>query len=523
MRPEVGSPSLWLRRLDDPEERRFVPRGNVSLFLGAVFSPDGNSIAFGNGTGIWKIPLEGGPPFPLAPRAGFGIDWSDDDWIYVSVTSGGNLGGSIQRLRPAGGALQELAAPHLARGETSYDFPHALPDRQALLFNIYRRGRGDRSPIALLDLETGAVQQLGLEGGQPRYLPTGHILYGRDDALWAVPFNVATGQVTGDPRIVQRRVGVVRISGSVEATVSDTGTLVYVEAPPSRAHRLVVLDHAGNERILREEPGGLHMPRFSPDGERVVAADDNESPWIYELSQRSWAPVAAEGSFTTYAWADDQTITYSAGTALFSQRIDGRGRPQELWKSEHLLGPLDWSPDGTMLAFEEKSPETGADIWLLKIEEGGTRRAAPFRNTEHDEGDARFSPDGQWIAYNSNEHGSLQVYLTSVSQPSSHYPVSGSSQTTAPMWSPDSRRLYFRLGLNMMVVDVDTRDGVSIGEPRILFELARSYFTGYVPSFDISPDGETFITIDTELHVPRTLRVVVDWFEHVRRQFQPGG
>lgn len=376
----------------------------------------------------------------------------------------------------------------------------------------------------MLDLETGAVQQLGLEGGQPRYLPTGHILYGRDDALWAVPFNVATGQVTGDPRIVQRRVGVARISGSVEATVSDTGTLVYVEAPPSRAHRLVVLDHAGNERILREEPGGLHSPRFSPDGERVVAADDNESPWVYELSQRSWAPVAAEGSFASYAWADDQTITYSVGTALFSLRIDGRGRPQELWKSEHgLLHPLDWSPDGTMLAFQEKSPETGADIWLLKIEEGGTRGAAPFRNTEYAEEDARFSPDGQWIAYNSNEHGSLQVYLTSVSQPSSHYPVSGSSQTTAPMWSPDSRRLYFRLGVNMMVADVDTDDGVSIGEPRILFGLARSYFTGYVPSFDISPDGETFIAIDTERHVPRTLRVVVDWFEHVRRQFQPGG
>ena len=519
MTPQRGSPSLWLRRLGEPADREFIPLGNGPW---AAFSPDGESIAFVSAGNVWKMPVEEAPPIPLAERAGaFGLDWSENDWIYFVATPGGNMHSNIQRVRSSGGEAEVLASPDASRGEVSYDFPHVLPGEHGLLFHIYKEpARGDHSQIALLDLETGDVRDLALEGGQPRYLPTGHILYGRDDTLWAAPFDLERLEVTGEERMVQRQVAVAAIEGYTLATVSDEGTIVYVEAPPSRTHRLVTLDLAGVETVLFEETSrGIHVPRLSPDGNRVSVGDDDGNTWIYDLDGRTPFRLEAPANSGAPIWMPDgQTVTYSTGRALFSQSIDGRGGPVKLLESEYGLLPLDWSPDGSTLAYVVASPETQNDIWLLRLGEGDPH-TEPFRNTPASEDRARFSPDGRWFAYNSNESGTRGLYLTPFPGPGPNYRIS--AQTGQHLWTPDGRRIYFRGGGNVNVVDIDTGDGgsVSPSEPRALFPLARRYLTGFGPNFDIAPDGETFVMIDSDQPAPRTLRVVLGWFEHVRQRF----
>ncbi len=172
------------------------------------------------------------------------------------------------------------------------------------------------------------------------------------------------------------------------------------------------------------------------------------------------------------------------------------------------------SPDGKVLIFLQTHPETRADIWLLPLE--GEKTPQALVHTHFDERIAALSPNGRWLAYQSDESGRFEVYVQA-------FPgLGGKSQIstdggTGPVWARSGRELFYRNGDQMMAVPITTQSGFSAGEPRLLFEGRFERFERH-PGYDVSPDGQRFLMVRTPPESePRQINVVLNWFEELKR------
>jgi Tol biopolymer transport system component len=403
-----------------------------------------------------------------------------------------------------------------------------------VLFTIDTGGSFDQARIAVLSLETGKVNVL-LDGGtNARYSPTGHIVFSRAGALLAVPFNLERLERTGDPVTVIEGI-LMEPGGAAHFTFSDDGSLVYVPGDmlvPDR--RLVWVDRQGEVDPLPAEPREYMSPSLSSDGQQVaviIREGSNYDVWISEVARGSLSRLTShpQEDFAPIWTPDGKQVTFSSEMAgefptLWWRPADG-SRPQELLL-EREVGtariPTSWSPDGQTLAFTDllDSGTGSSDIWMLPLE--GEGKPWAFLATEFDESGAMFSPDGRLLAYMSNETGRDEVYVQpfSVTGPrwKRQVSVGGGAE---PVWAPDSRDLYYRNGDKMMAVAIETERELSVGTPRTLFEgRFLPVPSGDVPgsSYDISPDGQSFLMIKREqdLVLPQ-INVVLNWFEELKR------
>lgn len=208
----------------------------------------------------------------------------------------------------------------------------------------------------------------------------------------------------------------------------------------------------------------------------------------------------------------------SAGPAnLFWMSADGSGAVERLTTSEHLHTPHCWSPDGRILAFIEVNPTTGRDIWLLPVE--GERKPYPFLQTQFNESAPRFSPDGRWLAYVSDESGRFEVYVQSFPGPGGKWQIStdGGSE---PVWNPNGRELFYRVGNKMMAVDIMTETFFTVGKPKVLFEGWYEKSTVSRANYDVAPDGQRFLMVKPgeQEQPPTQINVVLNWFEELKRR-----
>jgi dipeptidyl aminopeptidase/acylaminoacyl peptidase len=191
-----------------------------------------------------------------------------------------------------------------------------------------------------------------------------------------------------------------------------------------------------------------------------------------------------------------------------------------LTTSEYLNAPMSWSPDGQLLAFMEINPTTQRDIWVLRM---GDRKAQPFLRTRFNETTPRFSPDGHWVAYVSDESGRFEVYVQPYPGPGGKWQIS-TEGGAEPTWSPNGRELFYRNVDKMMSVDITTQRGFSAGTPRMLFE--GRYAPPPVPltNYDISLDGQRFLMIkpSEQEAAPTKINVVLNWFEELKQKVPTG-
>ena len=184
---------------------------------------------------------------------------------------------------------------------------------------------------------------------------------------------------------------------------------------------------------------------------------------------------------------------------------------------EYLQVPLSWSPDGQLLAFLEINPTTQRDIWVLRLSD---RKAQPFLQTRFNETAPRFSPDGRWLAYISDESGRFEIYVQPYPGPGGKWQIS-TEGGTEPMWNPNGRELFYRSGDKMMAVDIASQPSFSAGTPRMLFE--GRYETPIVPidNYDVSLDGQRFLMLkpsEQAQAAPTQINVVLNWFEELKRR-----
>jgi eukaryotic-like serine/threonine-protein kinase len=318
-------------------------------------------------------------------------------------------------------------------------------------------------------------------------------------------------------------------NGHAQYSFSGTGSLVYVPGGAQSAQRrLVWVSRNGAEQPLAAAARAYSSPRLSPDGRQVAVgiAEQETQVWLYDLSRETSTRLTFEGSNNANpVWTPDgKRIAFSSNkegpSNVFWQLADGSGGLERLATGEDTQTPNSWSPDGQLLAFVEVTPTTGIDIWVLRLSD---RKAQPFLRTPFLESAPRFSPNGRWLAYVSDESGRAEVFVQPYPGPGGKWQVS-TEGGTEPMWNPGGRELFYRNGDKMMAVDIATQSSFAAGKPKVLF--AGQYVPTPVtfPNYDVSPDGQRFLMLKpSEAEAtPTQINVVLNWFEELKRRVPSG-
>jgi Tol biopolymer transport system component len=309
--------------------------------------------------------------------------------------------------------------------------------------------------------------------------------------------------------------------------------MVYVPGSVQSAQsRLVWVSRNGAEQPVAAPARAYLNPRLSPDGRQVsVGIVEQESQvWLYDLSRETLTRLTFEGKQNLYpVWTPDgKRIAFQSSKEgplgplkVFWQLADGSGGLERLTSSEDTGAPVSWSPDGQLLAYIEITPTTGYDIWVLRMSD---RKAQPFLRTPFNESVPRFSPDGRWLAYVSDESGRYEIYVQSYPGPGGKFQIS-TDGGTEPVWNPNGRELFYRTGDKMMAVDIATNPGFTAGKPRMLFEGPYAPTPATFPNYDVSPDGQRFLMLkpveQTEA-APTRINVVLNWFEELKQKVPTG-
>jgi eukaryotic-like serine/threonine-protein kinase len=518
---------LCLRSLNDDNPRPIAgsEAGAVDMF----FSPDGLWIGYCSPDGLLrKIAVSGGAPVTMAKGVRpFGSRWEADGAIFF--TQGGK---GICRL-PAIGANPELIQK-AAEGQTLIR-PQLLPGGKAMLYTL------GLAPYKVMvrRLDTGESREL-FEGDTARYLPTGHIVYALGNNLFAVPFDADRLQVSGSPASVVE--GIHRTAGP-QYDISDSGTLIYIPqtaAPAQPGSTMVWVSRDGKEDKI-SEPNLYRNPRISPDGTKVAVSayiGQNRDIWIADLVHKMTARLTFNsGTDDAPLWTPDGKRIFSnsalEGRAgrLYSRSADGTGR-EELVPAEDLdfVYPFSWSRDGKNLIVMRGHifSNLNTDIGMLALEGGRKWRA--LLGEKHNESQPRISPDGQWMAYTSDESGRSQVYARPFPDVDKGKWQVSAGGGDSPLWSPDGRELFYLNGDAVMKVAVKTDPSFSHETPVALF---RGSFVNAVlnsfgnPNFnvwDISPDGKHFLMLkepasgSSAAAGPKKIKIVVNWFEELKQR-----
>jgi eukaryotic-like serine/threonine-protein kinase len=538
-----GRTNLYLRPLDELAARPIPATEGAST---PFFSPDGRWLAFYANGLLEKVSVAGGVPLTIceAPPV-WSATWGENDSIVFATTVAAS---GLWRVSANGGEPVQITTPK--PDEAQHGYPQILPGGTQVLFSVRRKNAWH---LALLTLKSGDWRLLGngrVIGEGAQYLPTGHLVYAQSGGLVATPFDPSNGNLDQPPVPLLERIETSRFGGAYFAFAAGAGTLVYVPAATTVADRtLLRVDRDGRAAPLVEAHGAYEYPVFSPDGRQVavmIASEAGSDIWIIDLERATRIRFTAGGTSAFPVWAPDGSRVAFQSTApgpwnLFWKPLDGRTDAQPLLRAadsslarsvpstgESLLPgtlptlsgagpqfPMSWSPDGSTVAFHERKPNGERDIWV--VSPGSD--PVPFLLTPFDERSPRFSPDGKWLAYVSDESGRNDVYVQPFPGPGPKWLVSTDGGID-PVWSRDGRELFYRKDDEVMAVSVAPKGEFSAGRPQRLFEI-RFDAGDNGPNYDVSRDGKWFVMPRAaQGRTPGELHLVLNWFGEVTARTQ---
>jgi serine/threonine-protein kinase len=485
-----------LLRYADRLEAQLVPggRGGDNPF----FSPDGRWLAFQDGARVVKVPLAGGVPVTICDScSGFNFHWGSDDTVRYHT-----FGPALRSTDPGwrvmmavsaqGGRPHEFARPDSTSGE-AFRSPVLLPGRRTLLFAIYR---GASSRLAALDLRTGAITRFDQPGFGPQWVNDGFVVLGNPNGtLIALPFDPDRMQPTGPPVTIARDV-LQPDAFATRAAVSASGSILYLRSGGRVSRHLMLVSRSGQATPLTADPKTFSNPRFSPDGRRVAIdigdpASAGRDVWVLDASERVWSRLTTDGISNRPMWTADGTrVIYSSNDDLWWVAADGSGRPESLFVAPggRYAGAV--TPDGRTVLFQEThGPTRGIRAMALE----STQVARTVVPAAFGESNPALSPDGRWLAYQSDQTGQMEIYIRAYPDLGAPVRISlhGGSE---PAWAHNGRELFFRSGDSLMVASVTLAPTLVVTGRQRLFTgsfLAGGPFREY----DVAPDDRHFVMI----------------------------
>ncbi len=481
---------LYLRSLGD---LRATPLPHTDGALPPFFSPDGRWLAFGQGGRLMKLPLAGGDPVAVANVAEFG-SWSSRGVIVVSGENGDGL-----RTVSANGAVKALTLPATSDGGHWHRMPLALSDSETVLYADYPvTGGVAAARIGIASLSTGAATTLDLPGVAPLGLVDGQLIYvSQDRQIMAVPLNLATRRVVGEPVPLVDQV-LVGGNGLVAAALADNGTLVYVRDAQSSS--IVLTGSDGGRDSIGAGQRMYAFPRFSPDGRRLAVAvseGTTQDIWVFDLASKTSSRLTTRGTADRPEWTPDgRRIAYIVNPAglseLWWQSSDGSGKPERVASLLSNIREVSFSPDGRLAVLRADTPRLQHHLWLVRLD--GDRTPRPLVAAEFDAVSPRVSPGGRWLAYVSNESGQNEVYVRRFPDGGGRWAVS-SGGGSEPVWAPDGRALFYRAGKSLVRIAIGSSAEFTVGRrDTVAREMVRdNYRASYFHAmYDVSRDGRRF-------------------------------
>lgn len=513
-------------------EPKAVPKPAVGL---GFFSPDSRWVGFlagVRGGEVQKLSLDGGAPVAVCALDGYrGATWAADGAIYLISESPGGL----SRVPATGGQLKEAAKVDLAKGERQYIYPWALPGGKAILLTVGTADSEtfDDAQIAVFDATTGKTNTLVEGGMSPSYAPSGHLVFGRGGNLLAVRFDPNRLAVSGEPFKVLEGVLMSGNTGVANYDVSASGDLAYFPGGEDKGQRtLVWVDREGRSEPLKLLPRPYLHPRVSPDMKQLAIEIEgpNHNFYVYDFARDVLSQITNDGVSHWPVWSPDGSqLVYRSGRMMEWKMWEvpaNRSRPAvQLPGVGASQNAESLSPDGHELAYTSWSP--GSTMHVMVESLTGGHESHPISDINAVAGSPKFSPDGRWVAYCSNETKTPQVYVQAFPGPGAKIQVS-SDGGTDPVWKRTGDELYFRKGDQMLAVVVSTAPAFRAGHPRVLWQGRYSHgmSTSCGPpgptssNYDVTADGKRFLMIKDDapdMAVSRQLVVVLDWADEVRR------
>ena len=473
-------PRIMLRELNqlDPVPLRGAEGGS-----GPFFSADGQWIAFVAGNGLKRVSVLGGEAqtvwesdVRLICATG---SWGVNDRIVLAVAeqSRGEFGNRLLLVPANGGDAEAITMER--SGPFQFQIPELLPDGDTVLLTVFL-GRRPTGRMAQLSLTTGEITRFPIEGTYGRYSATGHLIYASGRTLQAVGFDPERLEVTSEPLPLVEGVSTKGMLGLLNFSVSDTGSLVYVEGEtgPASDRTLLWVDRQGRAESVAGFPRGDYRNiRFSPN-ERMVAVDDGNDIWTYDLERQTLNQVTTDPVRDSHpVWTiDGERLVFSSvrnGQAgLFRKSADGTGDATPVVSAEGVraLRPLAWTPDGSRLLVMGSREDTARDVGVVSLE--SEPRVEWIVTGVSSDGWPSVSPDGRWIAYsNMGPEGLFQVYVERFPEMSERRRLSTTSGDF-PLWSADGREVFYRssLGNRFWAAAFDPMDTTSASVPEALFD-----------------------------------------------------
>jgi eukaryotic-like serine/threonine-protein kinase len=510
-RDSSGTGGLFLRRSNGTAVTRVAGTEDGAVF--PAFSPDGQWLAFRQGTDLKKVLAAGGVPVIVASDAAPGrIMWGDNDQIiFVS-------GGRLHVVAGAGGTPRDVP---LGSDTVALRWPFLLPGGRYALVTEFPSLADAR--IAVLNLETGERQVVIQEGTDASYVPPGYIVYGRPSGdVFGVPFDLARRRVTGDPVPLVEGVAV-SSGGATQFTVSPTGVAAYLR-DDGGGRRLVLVDRSGVATALPMDAAGYADPRFSADGHRiafeVAFLGGSSDIYVFDRTAGTTSRLTFGGKNRYPVWSGDGTWIYFGteheAPALsddYRIRSDG-GRNAELVIGRPGYQWIDAiTPDGGLLVRASSAESQGFDLLLRSPSDTALR---PFLATPRNEFAARLSPDGRWVAYTSDETGTNEVYVTTFPQASGRWQVSQGGGNE-PVWAPDGRGLYYWAGDSLMEARLDAGAAFRIAGRTQVLRGQFHHFPRFA-QYDVEPDDRGFVMVQQVSGPARSIVVAVNWLTELRER-----
>jgi len=515
-----GKRYLYLRTISEPVPRRL---GGTEGALYPFWSPDNQKLAFFSGDKLKKMDAAGGVPVVICaggnPR---GASWGSKGDIVFSNSPNAPL----VTVSSAGGEPAQITRFDTVGRDNSHRWPSFLPDGEHFLYLARTVPGGTQD-------EGGFIHIASVDGKMDRalapavsnavYVP-GNILYVRGTTLVAHEFDEGSLELKGEPRAIAEGVCYDPSTNRATFTASLNGTLVYQTGVAQLGSRLEFRDRSGKLPEVVTPLAEYYYPRLSPDDSRVAVYiwdfdSHNADIWIFDIlrglrTRFTFSPAAEVSGI----WSPDgMRMAFNSNRDghldLYVKSTTGAGAEEVVFKNDHNKFLSDWSRDGKFLTYtEEGVPSTQYDLWMLPMT--GDRKPVPFLKTEFSEGNARFSPNGRWVAYVSDESGRYEVYIRPFDGPGGKWQVSVAGGD-APCWRKDGRELYYYSADNMVTVaDIEEKAGsIEVSHVRPLFEVP-SIIQAPTTDFIATSDGKKFLMNIPYYRQNQTpLTLVLNWNE----------
>ncbi len=549
-----GKNRLWVRALNSLTA---LPLSGTEEASFPFWSPDNRFIGFFAAAKLKKIEATGGPPSTICDAVdGRGATWNQDGIIVFAP----NWIGGVYQVSAAGGAPAAITKLDTSRREQTHRWPSFLPDGKHFLYFARSSAGGAETEADVIYVSSldGKVNNRLFSASSNIAYASGHILFIRQSAVMAQPFNHSSLALTGEAFPIAEQVGYEINFNRGYFAVSDNGVFVYQTGASTTGSQFGWFDRAGKQLKTVGEPAAYGGGQLSRDEKKLAISvfdpqSRNRDIWIYDLTRGVRTRFTFDQGVEDYPiWSPDGShIIYSSDKKghmdIYQKAVNGEGGEELLFESTLDKYPTDWSSDGRFLLYYTIGhPKTKSDVWVLPLvpkgaggparpagasQASGERKPIPLLQTEFEEFDAQFSPDGKWIAYISNESGRHEVYVRPFAGPGgspadavragkwqiSTTGVNPSSLILAARWRRDGKELYYLSdNQKLMVAEVKAAgSSFEVGEVKPLFDT-QSKGVLYIAA--VSSDGQRFLTVSSLGQSSNPLTLVLNWNEELKKK-----